>query len=123
MFVCLGYCGADIKSLCAEAALCALRRRYPQIYKSKEKLQLDIASIKITAKDFVVAMQKIVPSSQRAVASPGRALPPSLKPLLENTLTSILEALQKVFPHTELALKKDQQQGKTILFTLQEAKL
>ncbi|NXX46800.1 ATAD2 protein, partial [Tricholaema leucomelas] len=107
---CVGYCGADIKSLCAEAALCALRRRYPQIYKSKEKLQLDVASIKITAKDFVVAMQKIVPASQRAVVSPGRALPPSLKPLLENTLTSILEALQKVFPHTELALKKDQQQ-------------
>ncbi|NXN14095.1 ATAD2 protein, partial [Indicator maculatus] len=114
---CVGYCGADIKSLCAEAALCALRRRYPQIYKSNVKLQLDIASIKITAKDFVVAMQKIVPASQRAVASPGRALPPNLKPLLENTLASILEALQKVFPHAELALKKDQQQGITITST------
>ncbi|XP_068014709.1 ATPase family AAA domain-containing protein 2 isoform X2 [Melanerpes formicivorus] len=107
---CVGYCGADIKSLCAEAALCAVRRRYPQIYKSNAKLQLDTASIKITAKDFVMAMQKIVPASQRAVASPGRALPPNLKPLLENTLASILEALQKVFPHAELALKKDQQQ-------------
>ncbi|NXP77134.1 ATAD2 protein, partial [Ramphastos sulfuratus] len=107
---CVGYCGADIKSLCAEAALCALRRRYPQIYERNEKLQLDIASIKITAKDFVTAMQKIVPASRRAVASPGRPLPPNLKPLLGNTLASILEALQKVFPHAELALKKDQQQ-------------
>ncbi|NXY27316.1 ATAD2 protein, partial [Pomatorhinus ruficollis] len=110
---CVGYCGADIKALCAEAALCALRRRYPQIYERSEKLQLDIASIKITAKDFVMAMQKTVPASQRAVASPGRALSPILKPLLENTLERILQALQRVFPHAELALKKDQQQGKS----------
>ncbi|NXN69829.1 ATAD2 protein, partial [Himantopus himantopus] len=107
---CVGYCGADIKSLCAEAALCALRRRYPQIYNSSEKLQLDVASIKITAKDFVMAMQKTVPASQRAVASPGRALSSISKPLLENTLARILQALQRVFPHAELALKKDQQQ-------------
>ncbi|XP_064363912.1 ATPase family AAA domain-containing protein 2 isoform X3 [Dromaius novaehollandiae] len=107
---CVGYCGADIKSICAEAALCALRRRYPQIYRSSEKLQLDITSIKITAKDFVMAMQKTVPASQRAVASPGQALSPISKPLLENTLERILEALQRVFPHAELGLKKDQQQ-------------
>uniref|UniRef100_A0A8D2N8J6 ATPase family AAA domain-containing protein 2 n=1 Tax=Zonotrichia albicollis TaxID=44394 RepID=A0A8D2N8J6_ZONAL len=102
---CVGYCGADIKALCAEAALCALRRRYPQIYERSEKLQLDIASIKITAKDFVMAMQKTVPASQRAVASPGRALSPILKPLLENTLERILQALQRVFPHAELSTK------------------
>ncbi|XP_075597667.1 ATPase family AAA domain-containing protein 2-like [Balearica regulorum gibbericeps] len=106
---CVGYCGADIKSLCAEAALCALRRRYPQIYKSSEKLQIDVASIRITAKDFAMAMQKTVPASQRAVASPGRALSSVSKPLLENTLASILQALQRVFPHAEFALQKDQQ--------------
>ncbi|XP_074941848.1 ATPase family AAA domain-containing protein 2 isoform X2 [Phalacrocorax aristotelis] len=107
---CVGYCGADIKSLCAEAALCALRRRYPQIYKSNQKLQLDVTSIKITAKDFVMAMRKTLPASQRAVASSGRALSPISKPLFENTLARILQALQKVFPLAELALKKDQQQ-------------
>lgn len=36
----LGYCGADLKALCTEAALHALRRRYPQIYLSSEKLQV-----------------------------------------------------------------------------------
>ncbi|KAL0620679.1 Protein GVQW1, partial [Plecturocebus cupreus] len=40
-----GYCGADIKALCTEAALIALRRRYPQIYASSHKLQLDVSSI------------------------------------------------------------------------------
>ncbi|KAM8966813.1 ATPase family AAA domain-containing protein 2-like [Pelodytes ibericus] len=103
---CVGYCGADIKSLCAEATLCALRRRYPQIYTTTEKLQLDVSSIQITARDFVVAMQKIVPASQRAVVSPGQALSSIIQPLLQNTLLSILDALKKVFPHVEEGLKK-----------------
>ncbi|CAM1299308.1 ATAD2B (predicted), partial [Pycnogonum litorale] len=42
---CVGYCGADVKALCAEATLIALRRRYPQIYSSKQKLVLDVSSI------------------------------------------------------------------------------
>ncbi|XP_042321587.1 ATPase family AAA domain-containing protein 2 isoform X2 [Sceloporus undulatus] len=102
---CVGYCGADIKSICAEAALCALRRRYPQIYTSSAKLQLDISSINITAKDFVMAMQKTIPASQRAVTSPGQALSTISKPLLENILQRILEVVQNVFPHAELAQK------------------
>ncbi|KAM7317083.1 ATPase family AAA domain-containing protein 2 isoform X2 [Alexandromys fortis] len=104
---CVGYCGADIKSICAEAALCALRRRYPQIYTTSEKLQLDLSSINISAKDFEMAMQKIIPASQRAVASPGQALSAIVKPLLQNTVHMILEALQKVFPHVEVRTNKD----------------
>lgn len=60
-----GYCGADIKAVCSEAALCALRRRYPQIYSSSQKLVLDVNSIAITNKDFMSAMSKMVPASQR----------------------------------------------------------
>ncbi|KAL1767908.1 ATPase family AAA domain-containing protein 2 [Sigmodon hispidus] len=103
---CVGYCGADIKSICAEAALCALRRRYPQIYTTSEKLQLDLSSINISAKDFETAMQKIIPASQRAVTSPGQALSAIVKPLLQNTVHMILEALQKVFPHVEIGTSK-----------------
>ncbi|KAM4704921.1 ATPase family AAA domain-containing protein 2 [Rhinophrynus dorsalis] len=103
---CVGYCGADIKSVCAEAALCALRRRYPQIYTTTEKLQLDVSSIKITARDFVVAMQKIVPASQRAVVSPGQALSSVIEPLLKNTLQNLLKALKRVFPHVDEAIKR-----------------
>lgn len=36
----MGYCGADLKALATEAALAALRRRYPQIYSSEGKLQV-----------------------------------------------------------------------------------
>nr|XP_044999587.1 ATPase family AAA domain-containing protein 2 isoform X2 [Jaculus jaculus] len=103
---CVGYCGADMKSVCTEAALCALRRRYPQIYTTSEKLQLDLSSVNISAKDFEVAMQKVMPASQRAVASPGQALSPIVKPLLQSTVHLILKALQKVFPHAEIGTNK-----------------
>nr|XP_036293089.1 ATPase family AAA domain-containing protein 2 isoform X3 [Pipistrellus kuhlii] len=103
---CVGYCGADIKSICSEAALCALRRRYPQIYNTSEKLQLDLSSITISAKDFEVAMQKMIPASQRAVTSPGQALSTIVKPLLQSTVHRILEALQRVFPHAEIRTNK-----------------
>ncbi|NXY15037.1 ATAD2 protein, partial [Atrichornis clamosus] len=114
---CAGYCGADIKALCAETGLCALRHRYPQLYESRERLQINMDSIKIKANDFSMAMQKTVPAAQRAVPSPGRALSAISKPLLENTLGRILQTLQRVFPHAELALKKDQQQGITTTST------
>ncbi|NXY03752.1 ATAD2 protein, partial [Pteruthius melanotis] len=118
---CVGFCGADIKALCVEAGLCALRRRYPQIHESDKRLKIDARSIKVTAKDFAMAMQKIVPASQRAGASPGRALPPISKPLLENTLEGILKALQRAFPHAKLALKKNQ--GITITSTFNKCVL
>lgn len=102
----IGYCGADIKSICSEAVLCALRRRYPQIYTTSEKLQLDLSSINISAKDFEIAMQKMIPASQRAVTSPGQALSTVVKPLLQSTVQKILEALQRVFPHAEIRTNK-----------------
>ncbi|OCT79030.1 hypothetical protein XELAEV_18030126mg [Xenopus laevis] len=100
---CVGYCGADIKALCTEAALIALRRRYPQIYASSQKLQLDISSVVLGARDFYHAMKNIVPASQRAVMSPGHALSPVIRPLLERTFSNILRVLHKVFPHAEFS--------------------
>ena len=106
-----GYCGADIKAVCAEAALCALRRRYPQIYGTSQKLLLDVGSININSRDFVAAMRKMVPASQRAVSSPAKALTPVVTPLLGPELTNVLDALQKVFPHAEQGLKRKRDTG------------
>ncbi|KAK1333252.1 hypothetical protein QTO34_006793, partial [Cnephaeus nilssonii] len=107
---CVGYCGADIKALCTEAALIALRRRYPQIYASSHKLQLDVSSIVLSAQDFYHAMQNIVPASQRAVMSSGHALSPIIRPLLERSFNNILAVLQKVFPHAEIS-QSDKKEG------------
>uniref|UniRef100_A0A8C7KVN2 ATPase family AAA domain-containing protein 2 n=1 Tax=Oncorhynchus kisutch TaxID=8019 RepID=A0A8C7KVN2_ONCKI len=108
---CVGYCGADIKAVCAEAALCALRRRYPQIYGTSQKLLLDVGSININSRDFVAAMRKMVPASQRAVSSPAKALTPVVTPLLGPELANVLDALQKVFPHAEQGLKRKRDTG------------
>uniref|UniRef100_A0A665VI00 ATPase family AAA domain-containing protein 2 n=1 Tax=Echeneis naucrates TaxID=173247 RepID=A0A665VI00_ECHNA len=98
---CVGYCGADIKALCTEAALVALRRRYPQIYGSSVKLKLDVTSIVLGPGDFSKAMRTIVPASQRALAPPGRALSPTLRPLLASSFSLVLKALLRVFPHAQ----------------------
>uniref|UniRef100_A0A8C4I3C2 ATPase family AAA domain containing 2B n=1 Tax=Dicentrarchus labrax TaxID=13489 RepID=A0A8C4I3C2_DICLA len=96
-----GYCGADIKALCTETALVALRRRYPQIYGSSVKLKLDVTSIVLGPGDFSKAMRTIVPASQRALAPPGRALSPTLRPLLASPFSLVLKALLRVFPHAQ----------------------
>ncbi|KAM5163475.1 ATPase family AAA domain-containing protein 2B isoform 2-T2 [Mantella aurantiaca] len=100
---CVGYCGADIKALCTEVALIALRRRYPQIYVSSDKLKLDISSVVLCAQDFYDAMKNIVPTSQRAAMSPGQALSPVIRPLLQRTFSAVLHVLHKVFPHSNFS--------------------
>nr|XP_054596622.1 ATPase family AAA domain-containing protein 2 isoform X2 [Nothobranchius furzeri] len=110
---CVGYCGADIKAVCSEAALCALRRRYPQIYSSSQKLLLDVNSIIITNRDFSTAMSKMVPAAQRAVVSPAKALIPAIQPLLSSTLQNVLLIVSRVFPHAEQGLKRKRQRDAT----------
>uniref|UniRef100_A0A665TM09 ATPase family AAA domain-containing protein 2 n=1 Tax=Echeneis naucrates TaxID=173247 RepID=A0A665TM09_ECHNA len=112
---CVGYCGADIKAMCSEAALCALRRRYPQIYSSSQKLVLDVNSIAIRNKDFMSAMSKMVPAAQRAVVSPAKALIPAIRPLLSTALQSILHTVSRVFPHAEQGLKRKREQSMVLL--------
>lgn len=97
-----GYCGADVKALCTEASLAALRRRYPQIYSSSQRYKLDVGSIVLGPQDFRHALRSIVPAAQRALAPPGRALSCTLQPLLERSLTHTLNCLFRVFPHAEL---------------------
>ncbi|XP_072539266.1 ATPase family AAA domain-containing protein 2B isoform X2 [Salminus brasiliensis] len=103
---CVGYCGADIKALCTEAALAALRRRYPQIYGSSQRYKLDVGSIELGPQDFGRALRSIVPAAQRALAPPGRALSCTLQPLLERSLAHTLDCLLRVFPHAELPHKE-----------------
>uniref|UniRef100_A0A4W5K1I8 AAA ATPase AAA+ lid domain-containing protein n=1 Tax=Hucho hucho TaxID=62062 RepID=A0A4W5K1I8_9TELE len=112
-----GYCGADIKALCTEAALVALRRCYPQIYGSSVKLQLDISTIVLGPGDFSHALRTIVPASQRAQVPPGRALAPNIRPLLANTLAMVLEVLLRVFPHAETQ-HRESRGGNMFIFLL-----
>ena len=92
-----GYCGADIKALCTEAALHAVKRQYPEIYLSSEKLLLDPANIHLTRRDFGVALNCIVPAAHRAApTSSGHPLTPLLAPLLTEHVQKVAKLAQKV---------------------------
>jgi transitional endoplasmic reticulum ATPase len=61
-----GYTGADIKALCREAAMKALRRYLPEIDLEAERLSTDILEIiEIANKDFREGMKEIVPTAMR----------------------------------------------------------
>jgi SpoVK/Ycf46/Vps4 family AAA+-type ATPase len=102
---CVGYCGADLKALCTEASLAALRRRYPQIYDSEHKLMVDPGQVKVEKADFFTAFQNITPASHRAAASPGRPLPSVVAPALLSHLQAALGQLQRVFPPAAACLR------------------
>jgi len=101
----VGYCGADLKALCAEAALLALRRRYPQVYLSKDKLLLDLSQINVDRRDFVQAFQRLVPASQRSSSSTGKPLSEIMVPLLSSSLQSLIQHAHKIFPQGMAVLK------------------
>ncbi|THH05437.1 hypothetical protein EW145_g4792 [Phellinidium pouzarii] len=55
-----GYGGADLRALCTEAALNAVQRRYPQIYKSNDRLLLKPETIGVQARDFMISVKNDV---------------------------------------------------------------
>lgn len=93
-----GYGGADLRALCTEAALNAVQRRYPQIYKSNEKLAINPDTIKILAKDFMISIKKMVPSSERSAHSGAAPLPKQIEPLLRDSLAEIKKLVAKTLP-------------------------
>ena len=93
-----GYGGADLRALCTEAALNAVQRRYPQIYKAPEKLLIDPKTINVVAKDFMISIRKVVPASERSTSSGAAALPLSIEPLLRSPLARIENLLSEILP-------------------------
>ncbi|KAE8448152.1 hypothetical protein EG329_009756 [Mollisiaceae sp. DMI_Dod_QoI] len=93
-----GYGGADLRALCTEAALNAIQRTYPQIYSSNDKLKVDADKIKVTAKDFMLSVKKMIPSSERSTSSGAAPLPKVVEPLLRDQLKQIERILDGLIP-------------------------
>lgn len=93
-----GYGGADLRALCTEAALNAVQGTFPQIYSSEKKLLIDPAQIKVLAKDFMISINKIVPSSQRTVTASAAPLGKAIEPLLREPLTEVLGIINELIP-------------------------
>jgi len=63
-----GYTGADIKSLCREAALKSIRRYLPEIDLETEKIPSEVLqSMEIKLIDFYEAMHDVIPTAMREV--------------------------------------------------------
>ena len=122
-----GYGGADLRALCTEAALNAIQRRYPQIYSTTDRLLLDPESIQVDAKDFMMSVNKIVPSSARSTASAAAPLPERLQPLLGDAVKRAIAGLDRVLPPVskrnplEEALWEDDAFGPSTSLTLPAA--
>ncbi|KAL9101599.1 MAG: hypothetical protein Q9163_003160 [Psora crenata] len=93
-----GYGGADLRALCTEAALNAVQRRYPQIYKSNEKLLIKPETIHVTAKDFMISVKNMTPSSERSASSGAAPLPAHIEPLLRQSLKDLENQVAEVLP-------------------------
>lgn len=93
-----GYGGADLRALSTEAALNAIQRTYPQIYSSKEKLIVNPDKISVHASDFMMAIKKLIPSSERSATSGAQPLPKSIHDLLSDQFEAAKQALDEVLP-------------------------
>ncbi|KAJ5599997.1 hypothetical protein N7450_001064 [Penicillium hetheringtonii] len=83
-----GYGGADLRALCTEAALNAVQRRYPQIYKSDKKLVIDPKKIDVIPKDFMLAVKKMAQLHCLR----------TLRPLLRRALAEVETSLSEILP-------------------------
>ncbi|XP_076249448.1 uncharacterized protein LOC143188854 isoform X2 [Calliopsis andreniformis] len=93
-----GYCGSDLRALCTEAVLQGLRRTYPQIYMTSNRLLLDPERVEVRKRDFLQASSLLVPSSQRVSPCARRKLQPFMEPLLGPPLEELLGSIKGVFP-------------------------
>ncbi|CDF90491.1 related to YTA7-26S proteasome subunit [Zygosaccharomyces bailii ISA1307] len=102
-----GFGGADLRALCTEAALLSIQRKYPQIYRSNEKLEVDPKEVKVGIRDFMLALKKIVPSSARSSGNAASPLPDNIKPLLQMQFENVTRKLEQILPEDDSDLKKD----------------
>ncbi|XP_047347305.1 ATPase family AAA domain-containing protein 2-like isoform X1 [Vespa velutina] len=93
-----GYCGSDLRALCTEAVLQGLRRTYPQIYMTSNRLLLDPRQVEVKKQDFMQASSTLIPSSQRVTPCAGRKLQPFMEPLLGPPLEELIGLVKGIFP-------------------------
>jgi hypothetical protein len=109
-----------LQALCTEAALNAVQRTYPQIYKSENRLLLKPETIEVQPRDFMISIKsahfylrisisiadlirdtEMVPSSERSTASSAVPLPLQLVPLLHDALENVKATIDRVLPRTK----------------------
>lgn len=93
-----GYCGADLKALCTEAALLALGRTFPEVYECTGNLGIKGDDVVVVAADFLSAMKKITPAQQRSGQTYVRRPDSVIRPLVETSVQAIEKHLATLLP-------------------------
>ncbi|ORX84434.1 AAA-domain-containing protein [Anaeromyces robustus] len=106
-----GYCGADVKALCTEAAIHAMKKTYPQIYDSSDKLLINTDDIVVEISDFLNALKTIKPSTFRSSTGNSREIPKDLMPLFQTNYINIIDILDNIIPIITKERKNDWQQN------------
>ncbi|XP_063626226.1 ATPase family AAA domain-containing protein 2-like [Cydia splendana] len=94
-----GYGGSDLKALCSEAVLKALRRVYPQVYESEYALLIDTKNVEVTREDLLQAMQSLVAAGARTSPLPAKRLPAHAAALLHAQIQAAGDLMNNVFVH------------------------
>ncbi|KAG2260275.1 hypothetical protein Bca52824_079569 [Brassica carinata] len=100
---CVGYCGADLKALCTEAAIRAFREKYPQVYTSDDKYAIDVGLVKVDKSHFVEAMSAITPAAHRGSVVQSRPLSPVVLPCLQRHLLKSMSLISDIFPSSAMS--------------------
>ncbi|XP_042497454.1 ATPase family AAA domain-containing protein At1g05910 isoform X3 [Macadamia integrifolia] len=95
---CVGYCGADLKALCTEAAIRAFREKYPQVYTSDDKFLIDVDSVRVEKYHFLEAMSTITPAAHRGSIVHSRPLSLIVAPCLQRHLQKVMDHISEIFP-------------------------
>ncbi|XP_019253371.1 PREDICTED: ATPase family AAA domain-containing protein At1g05910 isoform X2 [Nicotiana attenuata] len=95
---CVGYCGADLKALCTEAAIRAFREKYPQVYTSDDKFLIDVESVTVEKYHFLEAMTTITPAAHRGSIVHSRPLSSVVAPCLHEPLRKAMSMISDIFP-------------------------
>ncbi|XP_028803562.1 ATPase family AAA domain-containing protein At1g05910 isoform X1 [Neltuma alba] len=100
---CVGYCGADLKALCTEAAIRAFREKYPQVYMSDDKFLIDVDSVMVEKYHFIDAMSTITPAAHRGAIVHARPLSLVVQPCLQRHLQEAMKIISDIFPQVAVA--------------------
>lgn len=95
---CVGYCGADLKALCTEAAIRAFREKYPQVYTSDDKFVIDVDSVEVEKFHFIEAMSTITPAAHRGSIVQSRPLSSVVAPCLRRHFQKTMSIISDIFP-------------------------
>ena len=78
----------------------SLRRQYPQIYESSDKLVIDVSKLVVAKRDFYLAYKDIVPTGQRSNSSVAKPLSDAVFSLVGFQFEAVMKQLVFVFPQS-----------------------